>query len=160
MEHESVHPSVTVLVGEDLFGFAQVEYCRDFPRFTGRAVERFAAAREQPTLTDEPGRDDLLFMTALPWISFTSFSHPMPTLPADSIPRFAWGKAAARDGRIVMPLAVQGHHGLIARHPHGALTTSGWRAFWPTRRPGSARGRGAGSKPARPRSARARRASL
>ena len=113
VEHETVHPSVTVLVGEDLFGFAQVEYCGDFRRFAGRVVERFAAAREQPTLTDEPGRDDLLFMTALPWISFTSFSHPMPTLPADSIPRFAWGKAAAREGRIVMPLAVQGHHGLI-----------------------------------------------
>ena len=113
VEHETVHPSVTVLVGEDLFGFAQLDYCEDFVLFAGRAAEGFARAREQPTLTDEPGRDDLLFMTALPWVSFTSFSHPMPTLPADSIPRFAWGKAAARDGRTVMPLAVQGHHGLI-----------------------------------------------
>lgn len=113
VEHETVHPSLTVLLEGDLFGFAQVDYCVDFRVFAGRVAERFARAREQPTLTDEPGRDDLLFMTALPWVSFTAFSHPMPTLPADSIPRFAWGKAVPRGGRIEMPLSVQGHHGLI-----------------------------------------------
>jgi len=113
VEHETVHPSVTLLVGEDLFGFAQLDYCEDFRRFADCVAERFARAREQPTLADEPGRDDLLFMTAIPWVSFTSFSHPMPTLPADSIPRFAWGKACEQGGLLKMPLSVQGHHGLL-----------------------------------------------
>jgi chloramphenicol O-acetyltransferase type A len=69
--------------------------------------------REQPTLVDEPGRDDLLFMTAVPWVSFTSFSPPMPTLPADSIPRFAWGKVAQQGDGAKMPLSVQAHHALL-----------------------------------------------
>jgi chloramphenicol O-acetyltransferase type A len=113
VEHEVVHPSLTVLVEADLFGFALVEYDEDFSRFAGCAADRFARAREHLTLADEPGRDDLLFMTAIPWVSFTSFSHPMPTLPADSIPRFAWGRAFPEGDLVKMPLSVQGHHGLL-----------------------------------------------
>jgi len=113
VEHEVVHPSLTVLVEGDLFGFAQVEYSADFRLFADRVAERFAQVREQPTLADPPGRDDLLFMTAIPWVSFTSFSHPMPTLPADSFPRFAWGKAFQEGQLVKLPLSVQGHHGLM-----------------------------------------------
>jgi chloramphenicol O-acetyltransferase type A len=113
VEHEIVHPSLTVLVEGDLFGFALVDYTREFRLFADNVSERFPRAREQPTLADVPGRDDVLFMTAIPWVSFTSFSHPMPTLPADSIPRFAWGKAFHQGDLVKMPLSVQGHHGLI-----------------------------------------------
>jgi chloramphenicol O-acetyltransferase type A len=113
VEHEVVHPSLTVLVEGDLFAFAQVDYTPDFGVFARWVGERFARAKEQPTLTDEPGRDDLLFMTAIPWVSFTSFSHPMPTLPADSIPRFAWGKAFPEGSSLKMPLSVQAHHALL-----------------------------------------------
>jgi len=66
-----------------------------------------------PTLIDEPGRDDLLFMTVLPWVSFTSFMHPMHLHPADSVPRFAWGKFFKENKRLKMPLGVQGHHALM-----------------------------------------------
>ena len=69
--------------------------------------------KEHPTLAELPGRDDLLYMTAIPWVSFTSFSHPIMALPADSIPRFAWGKFHENGNRLQMPLSVQGHHALI-----------------------------------------------
>jgi chloramphenicol O-acetyltransferase type A len=72
-----------------------------------------AAAKERPTLQDPPGRDDLLFMTAIPWVSFTSFAHPMKLHPADSVPRFAWGKYFKEGGLVKMPLSVQGHHALM-----------------------------------------------
>jgi chloramphenicol O-acetyltransferase type A len=52
-------------------------------------------------------------MTAIPWVSFTSFSHPMTLHPADSIPRFAWGKFFEDTGLLKMPLSVQGHHALM-----------------------------------------------
>jgi len=113
VEHEVVHPSLTVLVEGDLFGFAQVDYSPDFGLFADRVADRFAQAREQPSLADPPGRDDLLFMTAIPWVSFTAFSHPMPSLPADSIPRFAWGKAYPEGDRVRLPLSVQAHHALL-----------------------------------------------
>jgi chloramphenicol O-acetyltransferase type A len=112
-EHETVSPSLTILAGDDLFGFCTIPYGEDFTGFATRAKALIAQVREHPTLEDEPGRDDLLFMTAIPWVSFTSFTHPMRLHPADSIPRFAWGKYFEDGSGLKIPLSVQGHHALM-----------------------------------------------
>jgi chloramphenicol O-acetyltransferase type A len=113
LEHETVHPSMTVLSDDGLFGFCTMEYAPDLRAFAAGANECIATAKKQPTLKDQPGRDDLLFMTGIPWVSFTSFAHPIHLSPADSIPRLAWGKRFADGGRLKMPLSVQGHHALM-----------------------------------------------
>lgn len=113
VEHETVSPSVTILVDNDLFSFCTIDYSQDFSEFAGRAARQIATVKNNPTLDDPPGRDDLLYMTALPWVSFTSFAHPMRLHPADSIPRFAWGKYFEAGGLLKMPLSVQGHHALM-----------------------------------------------
>ena len=113
VEHEVVHPSLTVLATGDLFSFCHVAYSQDFTAFAADFVTKSNAVKGTPVLADPPGRDDVLFMTALPWVSFTAFHHPMPTVPADSVPRFAWGKVTARGGEATMPLEVQGHHALM-----------------------------------------------
>ncbi len=113
IEHEIVHPSGTILVDEDIFSFCTFDYFEDFSEFAPRAAEMIAFVKEHLTLNDEPGRDDLLYMTAIPWISFTSFMHPLHMSPADSIPRFAWGKIFEDGERLRMPLSVQGHHALM-----------------------------------------------
>ena len=69
--------------------------------------------KDDPTLEDGPEQDDLLYMTAIPWVSFTSFMHPLRLQPADSVPRFAWGKLFKEDESLKMPLSVQGHHALM-----------------------------------------------
>jgi chloramphenicol O-acetyltransferase type A len=51
-------------------------------------------------------------MTAIPWVSFTSFMHPL-SLPVDSVPRFAWGKLFKDGQSSKMPLSVQAHHALM-----------------------------------------------
>ena len=113
VEHETVSPSVTILVDNDLFSFCSIDYSQDFEEFASRAARQMAAVKDNPTLKDPPGRDDLLYMTAIPWISFTSFSHPMRLHPADSIPRFAWGRYFEEGRTLKMPLSVQGHHALM-----------------------------------------------
>jgi len=52
-------------------------------------------------------------MTAIPWVSFTSFMHPLHVHPVDSIPRFAWGKTFEEGKCLKMPLSVQGHHAVM-----------------------------------------------
>ncbi len=113
VEFDVVHPAITVLTeGDDLFSFCLFDYCDDFAEFAPRAADAMDSARAQVTLADRPD-DDALYMTAIPWVSFTSFKHPMLLHPADSVPRFAWGKYFADGERLKMPLAVQGHHALI-----------------------------------------------
>jgi len=113
VEHETVSPSVTILVENDLFSFCTIDYCKDFGEFAGRADRMISRVKNDPTLKDPPGRDDLLYMTAIPWVSFTSFMHPMRQHPADSVPRFAWGKYFEEGKRLKMPLSVQGHHAVM-----------------------------------------------
>jgi len=113
VEHEIVHPATTILTNDDLFTFCTFDYTEDFSLFAARAAEQIAYVKEHLTLEDEPGRDDLLFMTAIPWVSFTSFMHPLHLHPVDSVPRFAWGKFF-EDGKFLkMPLSVQAHHALV-----------------------------------------------
>ena len=113
IEHEIVHPSSTILVKDDLFSFCTFEYTEHFPNFLHKAKEQIENIKGHPFLKDPPGTDNLLFMTAIPWVSFTSFMHPMHSSPPDSVPRFAWGKYFEENGVRKMPLAVQGHHALM-----------------------------------------------
>ena len=113
VEHDIVSPSFTVLVDDDLFSFCTVPYSEPFADFAGRATAVIAHVKQHPTLEIDPSRDELLFMTALPWVSFTSFAHPMRLHPADSIPRFAWGRFFQEGQSLKIPLSVQGHHALM-----------------------------------------------
>ena len=113
VEHEIVHPSFTILVDEDVFSFCTIDYVEDFPEFAAIAAKGIEDVKEHLTLEDEPGRDDLLFMTAIPWVSFTSFRAPMPLHPGDSIPRYAWGKFFQDGDSLKTPLCVEVHHALI-----------------------------------------------
>jgi chloramphenicol O-acetyltransferase type A len=112
VEHEVVHPASTVMAGEDLFTFAFFEFDLDFDAFATEVARATARAQEHPSLDDPPDRDDLLFMTAIPWVAFTSFEHPMTKDPDDSIPRLAWGRCRDSEGRHTMPLNLQIHHAL------------------------------------------------
>jgi chloramphenicol O-acetyltransferase type A len=113
IEHAVVHPSITVLVDDDLFSYCTFDYTEDFSTFAARAAQQIAHVKAHPTLEDEPGQDDLLFMTAIPWVTFTSFMHALPSHPADSTPRLAWGKFFKTGAARKMPLNVQVHHALV-----------------------------------------------
>lgn len=93
--------------------FCTIDYDENFPAFAAGAAERIAYVKELPSLEGDPARDDLLFMTAIPWVSLTSFKHPMHLQPADSILRLAWGKYFEEGKFLKMPLSVQGHHALM-----------------------------------------------
>jgi len=112
IEHEIVHPGYTLLIDEERFSFCTVPYRASFSEFAAGATEQIAHVKANPTL-DDPELDNLLYMSAIPWVSFTSFSHPMHYHPGDSVPRFAWGKIFAQGDRQLMPLDVQGHHALM-----------------------------------------------
>ena len=112
IEHEVVHPSVTVLTDDDLFTFCSVPYSEDFSDFAPRAAEQIVSARTNPSLDDSDWGDSLQYMTSMPWIHFTSMHHPGASVN-DSVPRVAWGKYIQEGDSIKMPLNVQAHHALI-----------------------------------------------
>jgi chloramphenicol O-acetyltransferase type A len=113
VEHEVVNPGFSILVDDDLFGFCNVPYAEAFGEFSRRAADRISQLRAHPDLEHDVAQDDVLYMSPIPWVSFTSFSHPMQLHPADSVPRFAWGKLFGDGEALRMPLSVQGHHAVM-----------------------------------------------
>lgn len=113
VEHEIVHPSFTIMGDDDVFGFCYVEYSEDFLDFKKRASIAMENAKKEIIMEDEAGKDDMVFLTSMPWVSFTSISHPIQLKPADSFPRIAWGKFFKENGRVKLPLSVQVHHAMM-----------------------------------------------
>ncbi len=122
VEHDEIHPSFTVFTEvADVFSFCTVKYENDFTAFHERALARIAEMEQNPSFEDEAGRDDFLFLSAIPWISFTSFQHAMQLDPADSVPRIVWGKYFEENGQVKMPLSVQVHHAVVDGRHVGAF---------------------------------------
>ncbi len=120
VEHEWVCPSFTVLTeASTVFSFCTVPFHPDAARFIQEAQRMIEKMQKAPSLEDEEGKDDYLFMSSIPWVSFTGLQHAMHH-PGDSIPRIAWGKYYDSHGKTLLPLSVQAHHALIDGRHMGA----------------------------------------
>ena len=113
IEFNIVHPSIIVLNDQDAFRFCVFPFAHNFAEFSKDAPKRIEQARDAPSMFDFQDQDDFLFLTAIPWISFTGVMHAAPTQAPDSVPRIAWGKYRDIGGRIMLPLNVQVHHALV-----------------------------------------------
>jgi chloramphenicol O-acetyltransferase type A len=110
---DSIHGGTTVLLPNESFAYAYFEYQPDFEKFIeemGAAVEavRTSTGPLKPTM-----RDDVIYHTTLPWISFTSFMHARTPGRGDSIPRIVFGKFVKSGARTIMPISVEVHHALM-----------------------------------------------
>jgi chloramphenicol O-acetyltransferase len=119
IEHDVVHPLITVLGGDDVFGVTHLTYDPRFATFAAEAANPIAKARKSPSMTDFPHdqegkfeRDDLLSMTLIPRLAFTAFS--LTRRPqVDSIPLIALGKVLKQGDRHRLSFFVNFHHALV-----------------------------------------------
>lgn len=116
-ECENVRPSFTTYTEvADVFSFCDVAYEKNYMDFINKAATKAAEMSINPSFEDSD-KQDYLFLSSIPWISFTGFQHAMPFHPTDSMPRMTWGKYFEENGKIKMPLSVQAHHALVdGRH--------------------------------------------
>lgn len=118
VEHEVVHPLITILGDNDLFGVVTLTYHPSLATFAAQAAETIAKAKHNASLREFPHhqdgkfpRDDLLSITILPWLAFTGFS--ITRRPQnDCIPLLAFGRVQACADRYNMPFYVNFHHAL------------------------------------------------
>ena len=111
--YDVVSGGTTVLLPNESFAYAYFEYEPDFEKFLsdmGKAVDdvRNGSGVLKPTM-----RDDVIYHSTLPWISFTSFAHARKKGRGDSVPRIVFGKFAKEDERVMVPISVEVHHALM-----------------------------------------------
>ena len=114
VEHARVHPSYAVDTDASAgFSFCEVGFRESWPAYSEAAAAVENAMRAAPSMADAPGRDDYLFLSAIPWVHFTGIQHAMHYHPHDSVPRISWGKVLPRGEQLVMPVSIQAHHALM-----------------------------------------------
>ncbi len=121
LRFDSVHPSFTVLDKEtELFKIITISADAAFGEFVETARRQEKA---QKTIVDSEmeHRDDLVYITAIPWISFTSISHVFSLGDFDSIPRISWGKTKLSGDRVMLPFSVQVNHAFVDGYHIGRL---------------------------------------
>lgn len=111
--YDVINGGTTVLLPNESFAYAYFDYHRDFSKFIegmARAVDdiRTGSGKLKPTM-----RDDVIYHTTLPWISFTSFAHARTKGRGDSVPRFVFGKFFKENDRTLMPISIEVHHALM-----------------------------------------------
>lgn len=95
---------------EDAYCYCVLHCQEPFEDFLPYAKEKQAQARQKATMEEDSL--DQLFLSCVPWFSFTALVQPTP-VPADSNPRLTWGRCEKREGRMELPLSILAHHALV-----------------------------------------------
>jgi len=112
--HDKVHPSFTDMEkGSELFKMVTVNMEPSMEPFTLKAKKKAEEQKEYFVIEDFAGKDDLIYITCIPWVSFTSLSHTISFNKDDSVPRIAWGKYFTDGEKTMLPFSVQAHHSFV-----------------------------------------------
>lgn len=113
--HDKLHPSFTDLNDneDDLFKFVTVEMKDDLFEFVKYSEAKSKNQKNLFNPKESVGRDDLIYITCIPWISFTHLSHTISLNSNDSVPRISWGKYFSENNKVFLPFSVQVNHALI-----------------------------------------------
>jgi len=96
-----------------------MDFSNDFKTFNEGLQSEIKAVQESEGL--RLNNDDLdlnlIRHSTFPWHQFTSILHPANVNNKESIPRIVFGKFSEKNGRKMMPISVEAHHGLMdGRH--------------------------------------------
>lgn len=112
--HDTVHAGFTAMTENELYSNTLAEYHTDSKVFFKRVQASIDTVKEKPTLyIPNHERDDVIYISCLPWVSFTSVSHPVKLSRTDSVPRITWGKIFEEGQLMKLPISVQVHHSLM-----------------------------------------------
>ena len=107
-----VHPSYTIFHNEtETFSSLWSHFdgnIHHFQEVYSEDVARYGHNLSYWPKGKSPG--NIFFISAIPWVSFTSFNINVANMQNFFAPMFTLGKYYNQDGKILLPLAVQVHH--------------------------------------------------
>lgn len=107
-----VHPSYTIFHKEtETFSSLWSHFDGNIQHF--QQVYSEDTARYGDNLAYWPkgeSRENIFFVSAIPWVSFTSFNVNVANMQNFFAPMFTFGKYYPQEGKVLLPLAAQVHH--------------------------------------------------
>lgn len=132
-----MHPAYTVLDPESKrFSAIWTEYHPVYGVFAQRVEEDIARYGRTGKLFPKAGQPDNTFDVSMaPWLDFTAFTLNLYDSRRHTLPIFTLGKREERDGKKILPLAIQVHHavcdgyhvGQFVEHLRQIIEQHDWR---------------------------------
>ena len=115
--YDVIHGSATIDRENQTFGFSLIHYREDLQEFLEGAESEVQDIRASRSFVREGIGENVIHFSTLPWIPFTSVSHPRRYSRRDSIPKITYGRCHQSRGRRVIPVSVHVHHSVAdGRH--------------------------------------------
>lgn len=113
LRYDMVTLSMSVPTHAGSFGYAYVPFTAAFQDFDQSAAALIEEAARDDVLRANSGeRDDLAYLSCMPWLDYTSINNALPG-PDDCIPRVTWGKFVDHGGRWDCAMTLEVHHALV-----------------------------------------------
>lgn len=119
--HDTVRLSMPVPNKEGSFNYAYVLHGDDFVDFdakTALIIDETAQSNHLNPVGN--GEDDVVFLSCMPWLDYTSITNAMPS-KNDCTPRVTWGKYVQEGDRWRMAMTLEVHHALVDGAQVGAF---------------------------------------
>ncbi|MDZ7820386.1 MAG: CatA-like O-acetyltransferase [Candidatus Marinimicrobia bacterium] len=120
--YDRVNGSPTVLRDDGGLGFALLEYRDTLEAFVPEAEYELRRVKSSPELDASKDYPETIYYSILPWIRFTSVSHPLDLPNTAGIPILTFGKMFREHERHMLPVGIHAHHALMdGMHVHRFL---------------------------------------
>jgi len=110
--YDQVNASAVINRPDGTFGFSYIDYSADFTAFQSIAKKEIERVQNSNGLVPAGSSDNVIHISAMPWLKFTSLSHARSFSFKDSCPKFSFGKMTETDGKKSMPISIHVNHAL------------------------------------------------
>lgn len=109
---DDIHPSYTIFHNDtETFSSLWSHYDGNIHHFQNVYAEDVSRYGNNLSYwPKEETRENVFFVSAIPWVSFTSFNINVANMQNFFAPMFTLGKYYKNDDKVLLPLAVQVHH--------------------------------------------------
>lgn len=119
--YDRVDASPTIQRPDGTFGFSYMDFHPDFEIFRREAQKEIDRVQNTSGLELAGARNNVIHVSSLPWIRFTSISHARSFSFKDSCPKISFGKMTEEDGKKIMPVSIHVNHSLADGADVGAF---------------------------------------
>lgn len=113
VEFDRCRVSHTVALEDGTYCYCTLEDVPGFYAYLAEGRKAQEAAKRQASIEEDPEETlEKLFVSSIPWLSYTSLVQPVPS-PADSNPRITFGKYFSQGGKVLLPVSLLCNHALV-----------------------------------------------
>lgn len=112
---DAIHVTTTIGRDDNTFSFSFIPFAQSLDEFIELAKLEIDRIKNSSGIgaNENTARLDVIHFSTVPWISFTGVTHPQNFNYKDSIPKITFGKYFHRNDRMILPVSVNAHHGLM-----------------------------------------------